>query len=278
MSTAAAIKPKPPAIPPPVTAVGRRLGRLASLCRRARGERRRRLLGALLAANEPIVRHFVNAYLASRPGFAAMRDDLEQAGRMGLLRAVEVWDGARGSWSTCATLRVRQYVGREFEERSALVRVPVCLRDRLRRHRRDVKAGAGDGDPTNADPYLTAARVALAPPMRLDYSRYLEKLGTGVPGYDPSWGLADDRPDADPADAADAAQDAARRCEMVRAALGRLTDRQRAVVAHRFGLDGVPTLTQREAGERIGISRARVQQIELSALKKLRKELAELAD
>jgi RNA polymerase primary sigma factor len=58
---------------------------------------------------------------------------------------------------------------------------------------------------------------------------------------------------------------------LVGEALAHLTEQERIVVAYRFGLAGGPPLTLKEIGEKMGISRERVRQIECQAKTRLRK-------
>jgi DNA-directed RNA polymerase sigma subunit (sigma70/sigma32) len=56
--------------------------------------------------------------------------------------------------------------------------------------------------------------------------------------------------------------------------MGHLTEQERTVVSYRFGLAGGPPLTLKEIGEKMGISRERVRQIECQAKTRLRKMFA----
>ena len=55
--------------------------------------------------------------------------------------------------------------------------------------------------------------------------------------------------------------------------LGQLSDKQREVVERRFGLHGHPVSTLEEVGREIGVTRERVRQIQMDALKRLKKIL-----
>lgn len=57
----------------------------------------------------------------------------------------------------------------------------------------------------------------------------------------------------------------------IAALLQRLTDRERDIIRYRFGLDNEPTLTLERIGERIGVSKERVRQLEKRAIEKMRK-------
>jgi len=62
--------------------------------------------------------------------------------------------------------------------------------------------------------------------------------------------------------------------ELVTVALDMLSEQERHVVKHRFGLDGCPVLTLKEIGEQMGVSRERVRQIETQAKERLRRLFA----
>jgi len=58
---------------------------------------------------------------------------------------------------------------------------------------------------------------------------------------------------------------------LVGVAMSHLTEQEKTVIAFRFGLAGCPPLTLKEIGEKMGISRERVRQIECQATERLRK-------
>ena len=222
---------------------------------------------AFVAANERLVVAVARRY--QHRGLPL--DDLVQEGTVGLLRAIDLFDPARGyKFSTYAVWWIKQAIRRALATQVPLAHVPGNVQeDRARLARQAHALHTTLGYPPS--PAELAAALDL-PRVRVD--ALSAPLPRPVPldqtvGDAETTTLGDLLPDPAalrPDDAAEAQALAA----AVRAALATLTPRERTILAARHGLDDAPPRTLQEIGQHLGLTRERVRQIEARALQQLR--------
>jgi RNA polymerase primary sigma factor len=248
----------------------------------AQAHKHEQLLDETLAASKAAKNKFVKANLRLVVSIARRYNrgrlpliDLIQEGNIGLMKAVERFDHARGyRFSTYASWWIRHAISRALADKGRAVRIPVHMLDT---HNRVVRA-------TQA----VVARLGREPSLA-----ELEQE-TGIPEdkldkVKGTWSEAPfslDRPvgDEDGRKFIDFLQDddmlspyetlvLQRWSDEVRRLLGTLTPIESRIIRWRFGLDDEDELTLKEIGDKYNLSRERIRQLQEQALGKIRKHM-----
>lgn len=238
-------------------------GRLRRALREGRAARTR-----IVEANLRLVVSTVKKFMNRGLGFL----DLIQEGNVGLMKAVDKFDYRRGyRFSTYATWWIRQYASRAIADQGRTIRIPVHMVDtvnRLRMKERNLVQLLGRS-PTDeelaAELGIGLREVRAAKKMALRPVSLQAKLGD-EDGYT----LCDVIPDPRGECPFEKTEGSLLR-ERIQSMLGLLTDREREVMECRFGLSDGCERTLEEVGRHFNVTRERIRQIEVKALRKLRR-------
>lgn len=240
---------------------------LAARIRAGDREARSRMIRANLRLVVKIAHDYAN--------FGLPMPDLISEGNIGLIKAVERFDPAKGGkLSTYAAWWIKQSIKRALANQSKTIRLPVHLVDKIAKVRRlastlseelgrepsdeELAAEVGISAPKLAQLRLVSLRPAsLDAPLAEEDGKQLGETVSDLEAPNPHEQLS----------GSDLLQELGDLME-------KLDARERRILAARFGLEGETPKTLEEVGRRFGVTRERIRQLQNGALSKLRRALA----
>ena len=197
---------------------------------------------------------------------------LVEEGNLGLIHALEKFDPERGfRFSTYATWWIRQNIERAIMNQSRTIRLPVHVVKELNqvlRTKRQLEA-MSNGDATVDDVARRMERPVSEVRAILALNEHTASLDAPL-DIDPTLSIGESLADEDAETPEVQIQDLEVET-LVREWIGQLSEKQRMVIRHRYGIDECEVQTLEELADALELTRERVRQIQLEALGQLRR-------
>jgi len=221
----------------------------------------------LIRANTRLVVSIAKRYMGHSVPFL----DLIQEGNLGLMKAVEKYDYHRGfRFSTYATWWIRQTISRSIADQGRTIRVPVHMVDRIRQMYRTIhQLEQKIGHPPSLEELAAALETPAEKVKWMVRVSWLPLSLESPIGDDENTELGAFVEDRDTPPPSQSTYRSMLR-DKIEQVLSSLSPREALILRMRYGLDQGKPCTLEEVGQKFGLSRERIRQIEGKALRRLR--------
>jgi len=260
--------------------------RLAKRIKRGDGTAREELLTANMVLVYSIVNNSYRVFCS--PYSNIQIDDLYSEGKIGLLRAVDLYDPDKGKFGTYAAFWIRQKVMRFLNENRNEVFIPLNRQLLLRKVLRIIESyEQKNGNKPSSEEIADILNDSNSKNDRKQSARSIENLinncSVNIVSFDSFidstgdvfWGkseIFEDQRIEVPDDSAGAKV----RLELIKSLMEKLTDKERVILERRFGFENKRIMTLEEISRFYNVTRERIRQIEFIALRKMRKHISKL--